>query len=101
AADQIVSAGVEEIHGDDGEELGRPALEEDDIMRIAQAKELLAAGDGFIIDGLEFLAAMADFCDAKAFALVIKQGGGGFFEHFGREHGGAGTEIENAMRHCV
>ena len=66
-------------------------------MRIAQAEQLLAAGDRLVGDAVEFLAAVADLGDAEAFALIIEQCGGGFFENFGRQHRRAGTEIENSV----
>jgi hypothetical protein len=68
-------------------------------VRVAQAEQLLAASDRFIGDGVELLAAVADLGDAKAFALVIEQGGGGFFQCFGRKHRRAGAEVEDAMGH--
>jgi len=92
---------VVEIHRNEREKLRSAALEEDDIVRIGEAEERFAFSDGFVVDGFEFLAAVADFSNAKAFALIVDKGGGGFFEHLGREHGRTGTEIEDAMRHCV
>ena len=73
AADEVVGRGVQEVHRDGREELRRPALEEEHVVRVADAEQLLAARDRLVVDGLEFLAAMADLGDAEALALVIQQ----------------------------
>src|SRR3954469_7555981 len=78
AAGEVVGARVEEVHGDQREKRGSAALEEEHIVRIAEAEQLLAARDRLIVNGFEFLAAMADLGDAEAFALIIQKRGGGF-----------------------
>ncbi len=101
AADEIIRAGVQEIHRDEREQLRCAALEEDHIVRVAQAEELFAARDRLVVDGFKFLAAMADFGDAKSFALIIQQRGGGFLQNLGWQHRRTGTEIKNPMRHIL
>ena len=88
---------VQEVHRDEREQLRRPALQEQHVVRVAEAEQLLAARDRLIDDGVEFLAAVADLGDAEALALVVEQRRGGLFEHLGRQHRGAGTEIENSV----
>ena len=60
----------------------RPALQEQHVVRVAEAEQLLAAGDRLVVDGLEFLAAMAHLGDAEPLALIIEQRRGGLFQHF-------------------
>ena len=74
-----------------------PPCRNSDVVRVAEAEQLLAAGDRLVVDAVKFLAAVADLGDAEALALVIEQRGGRLLEHLGREHGGAGTEIEDSV----
>ena len=99
AADEIIRAGVEEIHRDQGEEHGGAALEKQDVVGVAQAEELLASGVCFVVDGFKFLAAMTDLGDAKSLALVIDESGRGFLQDFGWQHCRTCAEIENSVRH--
>ena len=99
AADEVIGAVVQEVHRDDREQLRSAALHEEHVMRIADAQQLLAPSNCLIGDGVKFLSAMRNFRDAKTFALIIEQSLCGFFQSLGRQHGGAGTEIENSMRH--
>src|SRR4051812_4859228 len=76
AADEIVGRAVQEVHRNEREKLRRPALQEEHIVRIADSQKLFAEGNRLIIDGFEFLPAMAHLGDAKPLPLIIQQGGG-------------------------
>src|SRR5581483_5883207 len=99
AADEVVGAGVQEVHRDKCKELCRAALEEQDIMRVAKVQQLFGPLRRLVENAFKFLPAMADLGDAKAFALVIEQRRGGFLQRLGRKHRRASTEIENTVGH--
>ncbi len=101
STDKVVRAGVEKIHGDQGEKLRCPALQEQHIVRVAEAQKLLAAIDGLVIDRFKLLAAMAHLGNSESLALIVQKGDGGFLQSLGRQHCRPGAEVENSMRHIL
>jgi len=75
ARDEVIgSLAVGEILRDRGEELRCPSLQEEDLVRVADTQQRLAAGDRLIDDAVEFLAAVRALGDAEALALEINEG---------------------------
>ena len=68
-------------------------------MAITDPEQGLAAGDGLIDHTIELLAAVRAFGDAEALALIIHECLGRGFKDLQRQHGGAGTEIKDAITH--
>ncbi len=99
AADDVIGGPGEEIHGNDGELLGRATLQEEHIVRARNSEEAPAACDGFIENRIELLASVAAFGDAEALALEIQEGCGRGFENLVGEGGGTGGEVVDAFFH--
>ena len=98
-ADHVVGRAVEDVHRDGVEELRRPALQEQDVVRVGDRQQRLALGDRLVEDAVELLAPVAAFGDAEALALEIDQSLGGCFQNLGRQHGRPCTEVEHAVAH--
>jgi hypothetical protein len=101
AAHHVVGGAVEEVHRDRVEQLRRPALQEQDVVRVGDREQRLALRDRLVQDAVELLAPVRALGDAETLALIVDEGLGGRFQDLGRQHGRPCAEVEYAVAHAA
>ena len=72
------------------------AAEEEDVMRVGDTEQLAHEGEGFGVDAVDGLGAVAHLDERHALTLVVDEVVAGGLEGLERERAWAGGEVEDA-----